>query len=294
MHFELHFTVFVKQDILTEYLTRLVLFGNEFKPEFQFRKSSKFWQCLHMHSPPPPSYEQNELYIIFKKTFSYRHCISRFGQTCHNCASNQRPQRIVTEKGYRFGETPRSATPARYNSRLTPQNPHQIPYGHYVSQPKPNPDPYRYTYSYGSSSGQRKKRTSHFVHKLKMTVPRNVTARDNLLVLTPVLESLQKHFHYEILRGNKSRFAIKIKDGVSILYAKNPLEVGLHRLYIKGHLDNTKMKLAFDAENQIEFSGSGDEKKSQKKSKETEMPLSDVVGVSEARKFHLDLFIAVE
>ena len=127
-----------------------------------------------------------------------------------------------------------------------------------------------------------------------MTVPRNVTARDNLLVLTPVLESLQKHFHYEILRGNKSRFAIKIKDGVSILYAKNPLEVGLHRLYIKGHLDNTEMKLAFDAENQIEFSGSGDEKKLPKKSKKTEMPLSDVVGVSEARKFHLDLFIAVE
>ena len=231
-------------------------------------------------------------------TFSFRHCISRFGQTCYNCASNQqqqRPQRIVTQNKYKFGEKPRSATPARYNSRL--HNPYKTPYGYYVSQPKqsnPNPDPYRYTYSYGSSSGQRRKRTSHFVHKLKMTVPRNVTERDNLLVLTPVLETLQKHFHYEILRGNKSRFAIINKNGVSILHAKNPLEVGLHRVYIKGHLDNSEMKLAFEAENQIEFTGSGDEKKSREKSKESEMPLSDVVGVSDARKFHLDLFITVE
>ena len=66
---EIRFYVFVKQDILTEYLTRLVLFGNEFKPEFQFRKSSKFWQCLHMHSPPPPRYDQNELTLSLKYIF---------------------------------------------------------------------------------------------------------------------------------------------------------------------------------------------------------------------------------
>ena len=132
------------------------------------------------------------------------------------------------------------------------------------------------------------------MHKLKITVPRNLTARDNLLVLTPVLESLQKHFHYEIVRGNRSLFAIKIKEGVSILYAKNTLKVGLHRVYLKGKLDGTEMKSAFEAENQIEFTGSGDEKKAQEKSKKSEIPVNGVVGVSEARKFHLDIFITVE
>ena len=125
-----------------------------------------------------------------------------------------------------------------------------------------------------------------------MTVPRNLTARDNLLVLTPVLESLQEHFQYEILRGNRSLFAIKVKEGVSILYAKKPLKVGLHRLYLKGKIDNPKFKLPVDGESQIEFTGSGDEKK--EKSKKSKMFLMDAPGVSEARKFHLDLFITVE
>jgi hypothetical protein len=130
------------------------------------------------------------------------------------------------------------------------------------------------------------------VHKLKITVPRNLTARDNLLVLTPVLESLQEHFRYEILKGNRSQFAIKIHEGVTILYAKNPLKLGLHRLYLAGKIDNPKLKLPVDSENQIEFTGSGDEKK--EKSQKSQMFLRDAVGVPEARKFHLDLFITVE
>ncbi len=240
---------------------------------------------------------------LINQQFLYRHCISRYGQTCYNCASGQQqrqvPKSIVTKNKYKFGETPQSggggATPARYSSQRNPQNPYKSSRDYYLSQPKPsNPDPYRYTYSYGSSSGGRRKRTSHFVHKLKITVPRNLTARDNLLVLTPVLESLQKHFHYEIVKGNRSLFAIRIKEGVSSLHAKKALKVGLHRVYLKGKLDSTKMKLPIDIENQIEFTGSGDEKKEQKESQKSEVPLTHVVGFSEARRFHLDLFITVE
>ena len=135
---------------------------------------------------------------------------------------------------------------------------------------------------------------SHFLHKLEMTVPHNLTARDELLVLTPVLESLKVHFHYEILRGNRSLFAIKVEDGVSILYAKDRLKVGRHRVYLKGKLDTTKMESPYEAENQIEFTGSGEEQKSREKSKNSEMSINNAVGVREAKKFHLDLFITVE
>ena len=119
-----------------------------------------------------------------------------------------------------------------------------------------------------------------------------MTARDNLLVLTPVLESLLEHFQYEILRGNRSLFAIKIEKGVSILYAKKPLKVGRHRLYLKGKIDNPNLKLPVDGENQIEFTGSGDEK--EEASQKSKMFLRDALGFSEARKFHLDLSIIVE
>lgn len=127
-----------------------------------------------------------------------------------------------------------------------------------------------------------------------MIVPRNLTARDNLLVLTPVLERLQEHFHYEIVRGNRSLFAIKIRKGISALYAKKPLAIGRHRLYLKGKLDIHRMEVGYKLENRIEFTGSGDEKKTPEKAKKPELSLDEVVGVSEARKFHLSILIIVE
>lgn len=200
--------------------------------------------------------------------------------------------RIVTQNKYKFNEQPPSqgsSTPARYNSRNNQRNSHPTSRSHSSS------DPYRYTYSYPRiSSGRRNKRTSHFVHKLKITVPRNLTARDNILVLTPVLESLQKLFHYEIVKGNHSLFGIKVEEGISALYAKHPLNIGLHRVYLKGKLDSTKIKIPIETDNQIEFTGSGDEMKEREKSKAPEMSLNKVVGVSEARKFHLDIIITVE
>lgn len=123
-----------------------------------------------------------------------------------------------------------------------------------------------------------------------MAVPRNVSARDNLLVLTPVLESLQKHFHYKILKGDQSLFAIKIKDGLSVLHSKKPLGIGLYRVYLRGKLDNINMKIPPQVEDRIEFTGSGEMKKSEEKS---ETLPNEVVGVSEAKKFHLELFIKV-
>ena len=96
------------------------------------------------------------------------------------------------------------------------------------------------------------------------------------------------------MKGNHSLFGIKVEEGISALYAKHPLNIGLHRVYLKGKLDSTKIKIPIETDNQIEFTGSGDEMKEREKSKAPEMSLNKVVGVSEARKFHLDIIITVE
>lgn len=245
----------------------------------------------------------------------FRHCISKYGQTCYNCASVrlQRPGSIVTGNKYKFGEQPkqtpvqRKATPARlyHSQRFSyPKNPYRSPWGYYASQRQKNiresADAYRYTYSYGSSSGSRRRRASHYVHKLRITVARNVTARDKLLEFTPVLESLQKTFHYEILRGNKNLFRIKVHKGISALHSKKPLKkhVGLHKVYLKGRTDKVKTGVPSEMINQIEFSSSGVPKKLKMDKNESIGGISEkkgnaVLGLSEAKKFHIDLFIDV-
>ncbi|XP_046861328.1 fibrillin-2-like isoform X2 [Xenia sp. Carnegie-2017] len=218
------------------------------------------------------------------------HCIARYAQ--------QRLKGVVTQNKYKFGEKPktqREVTPSRYY-KDTSQTPFKSQWGYRRTQTRyTKSDPYRYTYSYSSSSsGRRRRRASHFVHKLNIDIQQNATALQNLLVLTPVLESLQKKFHYEIVRGNRSLFAVKIENGLSFVFAKKTLRVGRYRLYLKGKLRNAGMSSVFASQSHIDFDGKGDVKEKVINSQRSEISLNEINGLSEARKFHLLIAINVQ
>lgn len=128
-----------------------------------------------------------------------------------------------------------------------------------------------------------------------MTVSRNLTVHDRLLELTPVLETLQKTFHYEILRGNKNLFKIKLHKGISALQSKKPLKnhARLHELYLKGGIVESDIDVPIEAKEEIEFSGSGVERKPWNKSELQRGKGERILGLSQAKKFHLRLFINV-
>ena len=88
---------------------------------------------------------------------------------------------------------------------------------------------------------------------------------------------------------------MKLHRGISAVHSKKPLEhhARLHELYLKGEIVELDIDAPIKAKEEIEFSGSGVESKPRNNSGLQGEKGERILGLSQAKKFHLRLFINV-
>ena len=101
-----------------------------------------------------------------------------------------------------------------------------------------------FQFSYTPPGNKRKRRsTRHRTEKFTVQVPVNISSAQPILRLVPVLSEFNGTFHYTIVHGNKSLFALEEHNGVSFLHVRTRLHrKGAFPLWIKGILSESKVK----------------------------------------------------